>query len=100
MKHATVQKLAGHGVKGLEHCPTLFHIDLSEDEFEALLANPAETMKRLAISCSASNITLSRWNESYSPEKGRVTLSAAVAQLRPRACCYVTDEAMICHRHG
>ena len=100
MEHATVQKLAGAGVKGLEHCPPLSHVDFSEEEFAALLANPMATMKRLGISAKGSSITLSRWNESYSVQTGWTALSPATTQLRPKGCCYVTDEGMICHRHG
>ena len=99
METSSIQQLAGPGIKGLEHCPKLTHFDLSEDDFAALLANPSATMERLGITSNGTSITLSRWDESYSPEKGWTKVAVNQRPKRPRACCYTTDGGMICHRH-
>lgn len=99
MENSAVQIVSGPGIKGLEHCPPLTHFDLSEDDFAALLENPEAVMKRFGIKSKASSITLLRWDETYSPVKGWEKVGSDQRPKRPRACCYATDEGMVCHRH-
>ena len=102
MSKGTLKQISGGSIPGLEHCPPLFHFDLSEEEFLQFVSNPEPTLKKLGHAWNGGTITLARWGESFSEKKGWARISQADPSQRPktpRGCCYVTDGGMICHRH-
>lgn len=44
-----VTKLAGKGIKGMEHDPPLYHFDVNPDEWESLIADPAGFLRKLGL---------------------------------------------------
>jgi hypothetical protein len=93
-----VQQLAGGSVPGLEHCPPIYHVDVSEDEWDELIRSPKSFLERLGIPVPKHvNFTLSKWDEAFSETEG--WQPAGESTRRPAGCCYVTDGGMICHKH-
>jgi len=92
-----VQQLAGGRIEGLEHCPPLYHFDLSEDELYEFVRNPESTLNRLDVPVPKPlSIVLARWDDAFSEIEGWQSVGA---EHNLRGCCYTTDGGMICHRH-
>jgi hypothetical protein len=93
-----LQQLTGRGVKekDLEHCPTTYHFELSPEEFEEFIRDPASTLERLGIPYPKPlNIYLERWDEVYSETEG--WQSARPAQ---DYCAHGGDDGgLVIHKH-
>lgn len=102
-----VDQLTGPGVPGLEEDPPLYHFDIDVDEMEELSADPAGFLQRLGLGpdkgiAPTGNVQLithpgMRWS-------GREWMRRDAAEearlpAKPKACCYVSDDSMICHTH-
>ncbi|MEU9883880.1 hypothetical protein [Streptomyces phaeochromogenes] len=96
-----VQQLAGPGIKGLEQDPPLYHFDVTPDELDQLIGDPETFLREMGLPLlAAKSIISSRWDEIYTETGGwRPRGGGHAGGARPRACCYVTDGAMICHAH-
>ncbi|MFC5146943.1 hypothetical protein [Streptomyces aureoversilis] len=92
-----VTQLSGKGVAGLESDPPLYHFDATAEELGQLIADPRRFLEDAGLPASAANsITLSKWADAYSPERGWVLRKDAGSAS---SCCYVSDNEMTCHVH-
>jgi hypothetical protein len=96
-----VQQLTGGTVKGLEHCPPLYHFDLSADEFEELTRNPGPTLDRLGLNFlpKPTYITLLKPDQEWSETEGWQQRMAAV-DIPGGVCCHSwADGGVQCFGH-
>lgn len=92
----------GVGVEALEKDPPLYHFDVEGDDWAALIADPEQFLARLGLGpdqgiAPAGAVQLSIGARTWTGEGWQG--STYTNSLQPRGCCYVSDDAVYCHRH-
>jgi hypothetical protein len=103
-----VQAITGKGVEGLEHCPPVYHFDLSGEEFQRLLKNPKEVLASMGKEALASvdldlespvSVRLGAWSQAYSETEGWHEADPEPQTMWTPVCCYASADQVVCHKH-
>jgi hypothetical protein len=53
-----LQQMSGHGIPEFEHCPPMYHIDLTNEEFNELVKDSASVLAQLGLPAEPLRITI------------------------------------------
>lgn len=98
-----LKKVCGPGIEGYEDCPTFYHIDFTEDEFQALLAKPTSVLQSLGYETDSAVVTII--NKAWSTKQEKwVALGSVVPDsggtVSPQGkwCCIAAGDVVSCGR--